>query len=890
VTDAENRPHLTERWLTGVTRRPALVISACLIVASLAAIATANHLGVNSDPIAMLDEDLAFRQTDERLRTEFPNLDNNLLAVIEAPTPEQATLAAERVKRELEQLPDVVNSVSWPAGSDFFARNGLLFLSGEELETLGERLTAAQPLLGRLAQETHAAALFEMLARIARNNPGDQDNPGDENTPPGFDTGRLYGQIAQATKSALDERAEILSWQQLLGPAGPQDSQESQDRPAREILLVNPVLDHERVLAARAVMAAMHDLRARLDMEQGPVRLRFTGSTALRFEEMKSVIEGAGLTGTLALIVVTTVMLAGLRSIPLSLIALVNLALGLVITTGFAALAIGRVNLISVSFVVLYIGLGVNYAVHYLLRYREIAQAEMSRAEPSGHPAAIRSTVSAGRFLLYPLALSAVTTALGFFAFVPTAFSGIAELGLIAGVAMMVTLVLSYTALPAMLALFKPGVAATPALDAGWRKHLELPLRRRGVVIGLGAVLIIASLPAISHLRFDSDPLNVRDPDSESVVTIRTLLAEGEAGYRNIQVLMDADADIESMRRKLEALPSVDRAVSLESFVPDDQADKLFTIEELGWVLGPGVVNAEWRSDPVSPERLAESAGALSGALDSTDSAAAAPLAQCLERLQRALAGDDVERVATRVNRALTAGMRPTLGRLSNGLQVTEPVRRGDLPEWLVEQWRGRSDTRLLQVFPAVNVLDFERQAEFAEQVQSVAGARATGGPVIQLEAGRAITEAFRQALFWAVIGIALVLLVTLRQPLAAAKVMAPLALGGLLTLAVMVWIDLPFNFANVVALPLLLGVAVDNGIHLVARHRAGLLPDGNVLKTATARAIVVGAMITAGGFGNLAFSPHRGTASLGIILAVGLALMVIATLVFLPALLGRRK
>jgi hypothetical protein len=119
---------------------------------------------------------------------------------------------------------------------------------------------------------------------------------------------------------------------------------------------------------------------------------------------------------------------------------------------------------------------------------------------------------------------------------------------------------------------------------------------------------------------------------------------------------------------------------------------------------------------------------------------------------------------------------------------------------------------------------------------------------------------------------------------------MLPLALGGLLTSAAMVLLDVPLNFANVVALPLLLGVAVDNGIHLVARHRAGLMPDGNVLKTATARAIVVGALITAGGFGNLAFSPHSGTASLGLILAIGLALMVLATLVFLPAMLGRGK
>lgn len=872
MADAERQPHLTERWLTGVTRHPALVLAACVALTILSGLAAVKLLGVNSDPIAMLDEDLPFRQTDERLRAEFPNLDNNLLAVIEAPTPEQATLAARQVQRELAALPEVVNAVSWPAGSGFFAENGLLFLPLEELETLSERLSAAQPLLGRLARQTDASALFELLAQIAERGQGG------DSIPSGFDLDELHRQVAAAIDAGLAGAPGMLSWQRLLG------DDDSTAGLAREILLINPVLDHDRVLAAREVMERMHEMRERLGLDRGPVTLRFTGSAALSYEEMRSVIEGAGLTGMLALIAVTIVMLAGLRSVSLSLIALINLALGLVITAGFAAVAIGRVNLISVSFVVLYIGLGVNYAVHYLLRYREITQLE-----PAGRTAAIRSTISAGRFLLHPLTLSAVTTALGFFAFVPTAFSGIAELGLIAGVAMMVTLLLSYTALPAMLALVRPRIAGSPpAHDRGWRRHLELPLQRRRLVLGLGILLIIAALPALPELRFDSDPLNVRDPHSESVVTIRELLAGGEAGYRNIQVLMDDAAEAETLRQHLAELPTVARAVSLQSFIPDEQDDKLFMLEDLGWVLGPDVVEADWETDQVSAGSLAAAARTLSGAFGQSEAGASGHLSQSLSRLLQALDAPGAAQAADRVNQAMTAGMQPTLGRLSQGLQATAPITVDDLPGWLVEQWRGRQGARLLQVFPAIDVLDFDRQTEFTEQVLAVAGDRATGGPVIQLEAGRAITSAFRQALVWAVIGISILLLVTLRQPLAAAKVMAPLALGGLLTVAAMVLIDLPFNFANVVALPLLLGVAVDNGIHLVTRHRAGLLPDGNVLKTATARAIVVGAMITAGGFGNLAFSPHSGTASLGIILAMGLALMVVATLVFLPAMLGR--
>lgn len=863
MADGDEPKRLLEAWLTRVTQHPLRTLAACLAIAVAALYATLSLLGVNSDAISMLDEDLPFRQTDERLRAEFPALGDNLLAVVEAPTPEQAALAARRIADRLDRMPEVARW-HWPAGSAFFARNGLLFLSLDELERLADRLTGAQPLLGRLAQDTDAATLFDMLARMAER--GDR----------GAGTGEVYARIDDALAAALDGRDRLLSWQRLLG--------DGDAGGAREILLIQPVLNHDKVLAGGDVMRAVHALRDELGLDRGPTRLYFTGSTALQYEEMRSVIAGAGLTGLLALALVSTVMLAGLRSVALGAIALANLMLGLLITAGFAAVAVGRVNLISVSFVVLYIGLGVNYAVHYLLRYREIAQADPHRTV-----SAARAAIASGRFLKRPLLLSAVTTALGFFAFVPTAFSGVAQLGLIAGVAMGITLALSYTALPAMLALFRPRIASPlPDHGAGWRRALEWPLRRRGPVLALGTVLAAAALPLLPDLRFDDDPLNVRDPESESVVMIRELLRDGEAGFRNIQVLLDAGTDPEPLRSELAALPAVERVVSLDSFMPDEQADKLFVLDDLRWVLGPGIVEADWIADPVAPERLADAAGALEAVLRSQDRSPA--LADRLGRLQRELLSASAEPVAERVNRTLVGGLAPSLGRLSTGLRANEPVETDDLPGWLVAQWRGASGTQLLQVFPAADMLTDRGREAFTRQVVSVAGARATGGPVIQLAAGEAITAAFRQALVWAVVGIAGVLLLTLKSPLAAARVMLPLALGGLLTSAAMVLLEVPLNFANVVALPLLLGVAVDNGIHLVARHRAGLMPDGNVLKTATARAIVVGALITAGGFGNLAFSPHSGTASLGLILAIGLALMVLATLVFLPAMLGRGK
>jgi len=849
-----------------------LVVLATVLAAVLALWLAATRLGVNSDTVEMLDEELPFRQTWSRFREQFPNLDSTLLAVIEAPTPEQATRAAKQLRSALAERPDIARGVTWAAGSDFFAENGLLFLPLDELEALTDRLSAAQPMLGQLARDTRAATLLELLAEIeARGGAGALGLDGGD-----FDLDQLRARVAEVLKTTLDGQDVVLSWQQLLNA-------EDKSGPARETLIIDPVLDYNKVLAGRPVIEAMRGLRADLGLDRGPVRLALSGNVALAFEEMDSVISGARLTGLLALGLVSLVMLAGLRSPPLCLIALINLALGLALTAGFAAVAIGRVNMISVAFVVLYIGLGVNYAVHYLLRYREIAQAERNR---------VTAVIATGRFLWRPLLLSAATTALGFFAFVPTSFSGIAQLGLIAGVAMLVTLALSYTTLPAMLAWWRPDPGhRVPDPNHGWRRALDWPLRHRITFAVIAMLLLVAALPLASGIRFDADPLNLRDARSESVVTLRRLFETGDGGYRNIQVLLPPDEISEPLLEALRAQPAVARVVARSSFQPAKQDEKLLLIDDLGWLLGPDIVQADWRLDPPEPVRLDDAARRLGETLPARDSGGAA-LRQVLDSLSRRLADADpaqAETLAARVDQALVGGLAPTLGRLTRGLAARDPVSSDALPDWLARQFTGLDGTQLIQVFPAVDVNDFEQQRRFTEQVLEVAGPRATGGPVVQIAAADAITDAFRQAMLWAVLGISLVLLVTLRSVAQSARVLAPLALGGVLTGALMVLLDIPFNFANVVALPLLLGVAVDNGIHLVLRHRAGLLPDGNVLQSATARAIVFGALITAGGFGNLAFSPHAGTASLGLVLAMGLALMVLATLVFVPALLGRR-
>jgi hopanoid biosynthesis associated RND transporter like protein HpnN len=864
-------PVYVERWLALVTRRPWVVLAVVLLIAAASLAIASRQLGVNTDPADLLDRDLPFQDVRARVGAAFPLMDNTLLLVVEAPAPEQARATAEQLSERLGEMPEVFSAVDWPAGDRFLRDNGLLLRPSADLDRLADQLGQAQPMLARLARSPTVPGLLGLLGEVADNRDAIE-----------LDLDPVFDSIADGIEASLAGHDRPLSWQRLLTPA---ETAADSAGPAREVLLVRPVLDFGKVMAGRDAVLAARALREDMGLSDGPVRMRITGSVALAYEELQSVIAGASLAGLLALIFVTVMMYVGLRSLRLVLVALLSLAVGLSITLGFATLAIGHLNLISVAFMVLYVGLGVNYAIHLLLRYREGLVRGFVRED---------AVVYSGTHLLGALALSAATTAIGFFAFVPTSYAGVAELGLIAGVAMGITFAISYTLVPAMLSLIPPPDNVqrdTVAVLPVWL--LDIPLRHLVAVRWVAVALAVIGLIAASQLRFDSDPLNLRDPESESVVALRDLLAGRATGHRNLQAIAPDRASAQQMSSALGALASVDRAVTLLNFAPKGQDDKLLQIEEMRWLLGPDILAVEWASQPAGVDAVSDAIAELRPALDDIDDAAgdgaerlSAALAALDDRLQSESPAD-CDALAIGLHRQLLSLLPAALEPLGQALSVDRPVALDDLPAALRSRWLSPAGDWLIQIFPAGDLSEADERDRFLRDVRTVAPA-VSGMPVIQLESGRAITSAFQQALALALIGIALLLLVLLRSVKMTVWIMLPLLLGGLLTAAAMVSLDMAFNFANVIALPLLLGVGVDNGVHLVYRHRAGDLPGGNVLRSATARGIVFGALTTIVSFGNLAFSPHAGTASMGLVLAVGLALMVLATLIVLPALLRR--
>jgi hopanoid biosynthesis associated RND transporter like protein HpnN len=577
------------------------------------------------------------------------------------------------------------------------------------------------------------------------------------------------------------------------------------------------------------------------------------------------------------------VLVKGLGSIRLVTASLVTLLVGLALTAGFAAVVIGHLNLISVTFAVLFIGLSIDFAIHVCIPYRELLVLGRSKTE------ALRQTTGD---VGGALAICALTTSIGFYAFVPTDYLGVAELGLIAGSGMLISLFSNLTLLPALLMLMPPPpvrrrLAAGPSRLSGF---LALPVRHaRRVFVGV-ALLALAAAPLVSRWSFDPNPLRVRDPSTESVQTYDDLLAEGKAFPWNLHVMTSDRASADALAERIGALDTVDHTLTLSDFVARDQEEKLALLSDTALLLGPALAPSARSAPPSVGEQIAAVTG-LETALTTYDLRAVEPaLASAEARLRAALAAfraarlgaDDVASALAELEESLLGSFDERLDLLRTAL-ATEGFGLDDLPSELVDMVVAPDGRVRVEAFPREDLNDTAALERYVAEIRTVAP-DAFGVSVVIVESAQVVVGALREALLVASILVVALLLSVWRSPLDAALVAVPLGLAALFTAAAAALVGVPLNFANVIVVPLLLGIGVDSGIHMVHRFRAGALPSGNLLRTPTARAVFYSALTTIASFGTLALSTHLGLASLGRLLTLGLALILVCNLVVLPA------
>jgi hopanoid biosynthesis associated RND transporter like protein HpnN len=839
-------------------RRAPWVFLAGLALMALAGTYAYERLGVSTDTDLLFSDALPWRQREIAFAKLFPQFKDLVVAVIDASEPEEADQTAADLAAALKADPKHFRTVTRPDASPYLENNGFLFLDAKQLEPLLNSTIDAQPFLGQLAADPSARGLFSALALLAVGVQRGQADLGP------------YAASLEAFHKALAAAAAghptPLSWETLLGGS-------LVDLAGKyRFVLVQPKLDYGALEPGGAATDAVRAAAGQLEfVKSGAARVRITGSVALADEEFSTVAQGAlaGTLGSAALIVVWLVL--AVRSWRLIVPIVLTLVLGLLLTTGFATLAVGTLNLISVAFAILFVGIAVDFSIQFSVRYRQ------SRHEQADPAAALDDTAHrVGPQIM----VAAGATAAGFLAFVPTSFSGVAELGLIAGVGMVFAFLCTLLFLPAALTLFRPraekgeiGFAVGDRLEAGLTAA-------RWPVLAAFALIAIAGGVLTPRLLFDSDPLHTKDPSTEAMRTLRDLIDTPLSNPYTSDLLRPDQADADALAVRMRQLPLASDALTLSSFVPQDQAAKLALIADAASILGPTLAPRA-PAAPVTPDDLRL---ALRAALSQIDKALPAlppghPLAEIAADLKALADAPDAALMAA--DGALTRFLPVQLDRLRHAL-AARPTTLADVPQDIARDWRLPDGRARVQVLSKPAARDSAGLHEFVAQVLAVAP-DAGGSAVGIVQTAATIIGAFRDAAIGALLAIAVILFAVLRRPLDVALVMAPLLLSALMTAVIAVLLPLPLNFANIIALPLLLGVGVSFNIYFVMNWRAG---GTRFLGSATARAIIFSAFTTGTAFGSLALSRHPGTASMGELLLLSLGCTLIATLVFVPTLL----
>ncbi len=845
------------------TRFATLTLALALILAVGSGYYTARHFAINTDINTLISDKMDWRQRDIQFDKAFDR-DATILAVVEAPTPELTSSAAAALEAKLRN--DKTNFVSMqPLGSgEFFEKNGLLFLPTKEVAEATSQFEKAAPLIEIMAGDPSirglTGALETGLAGVKR---GEVKLDG---------TARPFNLIAQTVEDVLNKGSANFSWRELVSTKGLTDSDK------RAFIEFKPVIDYSALEPGKNATDAIRKAAADVGFaDKYQARVRLTGPVPIANEEYATVQDGAIVNGIGTVLVVLVILWMALHSAKIIFAVFLNLFIGLSITTAVGLWLVGSLNLLSIAFAVLFIGLGVDFGIQFSVRYR---------SERFKNDNLVEALEEGARRSAVPLSLAAMATAAGFLCFLPTDYKGISELGEIAGAGMVIAFFSSITVLPAILRLINPPGELEP-VGYTFLAPVDRFLETHRVAIVAGTIAVsVAGLPLLYFMKFDFNPMNLRNPKAESIATFLDLRKDPNTGANAVNVLTHSEEDARKIEAKLEKLPEVLRVQSLDSFVPDDQPAKLKLIAAGAKVLDPALNPDSIDAAPTDAENVdslkssVESLRRTAGNDSGPGAVACRRLADALEKL----ANSD-EATRNKAQAIFVDPLKITLEQLKNAMQA-QPVTLETLPPVIVNAWKARDGLMRVEVLPKGDPNDNENLRRFASAVLA-AEPTAVGGPVSILKSGDTIVAAFIHAGIYALLVIGFLLWITLGRFVDVLMTLVPLLVAGAVTMEICVLIGLPLNFANIVALPLLLGIGVAFKIYYIVAWRSGRT---NLLQSSLTRAIFFSALTTATAFGSLWLSSHPGTSSMGKLLALSLVTTLAAVLLFQPALMGKPR
>jgi len=875
--------------------RPVWTVALSLLLGVLGLAGALSRLGFETSTRALLPQNAGYVLRYAEYTKDFGELED-IVVVVEARSPAVARAYAAQLASELARAPVPFHRVAYRVDPKRFEGRQLLYLPTAKLGEIRDKIFDHQDFMERFAADPSLAGLLEgvnrqvasaFVANFLDLGLQEQDRP--------FDPRFLDLLLDQLASYLGGRRVYQSPWGTLLSfDAGQADAAGyfvSDDRRLLFVLVETPAGEKGSFVGDRNAIEAIRDAFVRLRPAFPDVQAGVTGAPALSNDEMSAAFHDSEVAAALAFALTLLLMMLAFRRVGQPLLLLGVLAVTLTWALGIVSLTVGHLTLFSVMFISIVVGVGIDYGVYFLSRYREETLLGRSVSEALEHTAA-----RSGPGIL----IAALTAGGTFLVLLLTDFRGIQELGFVAGVSILLAGLSTLTTFPALLLVAdqRQGSrrAGHPAPHPGELRRLEVPMldrltRHPWSVLIAAAVVTACSAWGVAHMEFDYNVLNLQPKRTESVVwEKRVLETTGRSGFS----ALSSARDLDELRRKQEAferLSSVAEVDSVLRVIPDGQAEKIAIIDSFAPLVGAVQLKPP---SAVSVARMKTALGVLKRRLDVivAESTPTPPpevlrildktrmLLNTLDHADRAI----VEMALGELQAELSQDFRNKVHTLQGNLKPTV-VTTADIPEELRGKFIGKSGHFLMQIHPRGDTWEKEDAARFVRELRSV-DADVTGASIITHEATLLMERAYLQGTIYAfaLVGTLSALMIGHRRETLLA--MLPLALGLTWTIGLLHVFGITFNLANIWGLPLIIGTSAEFGLNVVLRYLEGRAYGGPLVARSTVTAVALNGLIMMGGFGSLMVASHRGIFSLGLLLTVGTACGVFASLVILPVAL----
>lgn len=881
------------RWLAGfVLRHPRKIVFFETIAAGLAVFYTVSELEIHTKRNDLVGSERRYHQNYLTFKADF-DVRDEIVVVVESESTERNRQFVERLGAKLLLEPELFGEVFYKGDFAMLGDRALYFLDQDELEAMEQKLIDFKPFLQEFTKTTSLVDLFEGIKDQFREG---ADNP--EGARAMLDALPALNRIVGGARAALERRGTAPSpGVEALFSAGEQAQQRKYITYGDGTIYLLSALPASEPLTKEAIRR----LRSVVESVKGEVagvNVGITGKTVLDMDEMLQAKADTTKASILAVVLVIALFALGFHEFWRPILASICLLYALAFTMAYTTAVVGHLNILTITFAPILIGLAIDFGVHLISRYEEEL---LNGALPDR--ALECSMVRAGTGIF----TGCVTTAGAFLVMAFTDFKGIQEMGVITGGGMLVSLIPMTTLLPAMLVLKKPKAGGKQAYRfALFSGHVEQQwLKRSPLILGLTAFSILLAWVPMSRVRFDFNLLNLQSASLPSVIYQKRLIEEADRSVLYGAILAKSAEAAVALETRINGLKTVNHVDSMARYLVEDQSPKKLVIKRIKGLIADLQMSLP-DSSPVDLNSLSQALWYVRGYL-----AFALPRLNDSdqEALSNALTGFDREIGELRgaIERS-TPEARPALIRQLTGYQqslfsdlhamfsilgsqvIKTRLAPEDLPDPLRRRFIGRENQHLLQVYPSENLWMRANQESFISELRSV-DPDATGTPVQLYEYTGLLKKSYEKAGLLAVAAIGLFVAVHFRSLLAAFLSLLPVAIGAVWTLGLMGLLETHFNPANIMTLPLIVGVGVTNGIHILNRYREETSPA--LLSNSTGKAVVVSSLTTISGFGSLIIADHQGITSLGWIMSIGVAACMVSSLTLLPAviqLIGRQK